>query len=238
LGYQLFSPSDAPPNDTALSEVWVTKQKSPQTVTPHPADSPTLNAPQLGSGFLSIESDQPAAVVLDGKFIGNAPGEFKSLPPGNHRLKLNGSNDVSWDRDIAIYSASTTYVKMSFPDKNNRETLSQNPSTRTAIENTVSEERASSKAERAKPTPAEPIIRRWKGYLTDEQCRELGGQQGELHLKSALRCIREGWRPMLYTENQELFYLEGFERIRLRHDAPLVFRGWLDRKTHTIHVIQ
>jgi serine/threonine protein kinase len=237
LGYQALSPSNDPPNTSALSEVWVTEQKSPLEAASQPADESIQPAPQPDSGFLFIESDQPASVILDGKFIGNAPGEFKSLPPGNHRLKLNGSHDVSWEKDISIYAASTTYVKMAFPDEGNSETPRRVTNTKSTTENTVFEERSSAKAERPKPTPAEPIIRQWKGYLTDEQCREKGGQEGELHLKSALRCIREGWRPMLYTENQELFYLENFERIRLRHDAPLVFRGWLDRKTNTIHVV-
>ena len=42
----------------------------------------------------------------------------------------------------------------------------------------------------------------WTGYLTDEDCGIRGGQQGELHLRCAQKCIREGKRPYLYSDGK------------------------------------
>jgi hypothetical protein len=245
LGYQHFASTDDRSTGTEgkaaaqLSEVWI-REENPapkKSTTPQPPDSQIQTAPPLKTGFLVIESGRPATVLLDGQFIGKAPGEFKSLPPGHHQLKLNGQGNAVWEREISIYAASTTYVRMAFPTRTGEQTASTTTSLNPVTEDSPPA-RKSPAAKQTTQTPSEQSIRRWRGYLTDDQCRELGGQQGELHLKSALRCIREGRRPMLYAENGKLYYLEGFERIQLVEDAPLAFRGRLDSEANTIHVVR
>jgi serine/threonine protein kinase len=80
-----------------------------------------------------------------------------------------------------------------------------------------------------------PPLRRWQGFLTDENCREQGGLQGALHLRCAQRCIREGAQPMLYSKGK-LYKIEGLELIELKRGKPLDFKGRLDPKTNTITV--
>jgi hypothetical protein len=79
-----------------------------------------------------------------------------------------------------------------------------------------------------------PEIRRWTGYLTDEDCGATGGAQGSLHFRCAERCIRDGQKPMLYARGK-LYRLDGFERIEISRDEPLRFKGWLEGGT--IHVV-
>ncbi len=77
--------------------------------------------------------------------------------------------------------------------------------------------------------------RRWKGFLTDGNCAEKGGQQGALHVRCAERCIREGAQPMLYSRGK-LYTFEGFSNITVSRGEPLTFKGWLNPRTKTITV--
>ena len=79
--------------------------------------------------------------------------------------------------------------------------------------------------------------RRWKGFLTDGNCAEKGGQQGVLHVRCAERCIREGAQPMLYSRGK-LYRIEGFSNITVSRGEPLTFKGWLNPQTNTITVAQ
>ncbi len=246
LGYQHFSSTDDGSTGAEikgaaqLSESWVREETPSPTknATAQPPDSQIQTAPPLKLGFLSIESDRPATVLLDGQFIGNAPGEFKSLPPGHHQLKLNGSGGVVWERDISIYAASTTYVRTRFAASTAAQNTSAPRVSKPVTDGSVSAWETRAKTQQTTQTPSKAPIRRWQGYLTDERCRELGGHQGELHLKSALRCIRESWRPMLYAENGQLDDPECFERVRLIEGAPWACGGRLDGETNTIHVVR
>jgi serine/threonine protein kinase len=77
--------------------------------------------------------------------------------------------------------------------------------------------------------------RRWKGFLTDSNCEEKGGQQGALHVRCAERCIREGAQPMLYSRGK-LYRIEGFSNITVSRGEPITFKGWLNSQTNTITV--
>ena len=77
--------------------------------------------------------------------------------------------------------------------------------------------------------------RRWQGFLTDSNCTEKGGQQGELHVRCAERCIREGAEPMLFSRGC-LYKIEGYSDIEVSRGKPLDFKGWLDPRSRTITV--
>ena len=75
--------------------------------------------------------------------------------------------------------------------------------------------------------------RRWEDFLTDSNCTEKGGQQGELHVRCAERCIREGAQPMLYSRGK-LYRIEGFSNITVSRGEPISFKGWLNSQTNAI----
>jgi hypothetical protein len=172
---------------------------------------------------LEIDSAEKAWVFLDGKPVGIAPGTFPSLWPGEHLLVLDAGGGKREERKVVITAGSTHRIRFDFAQAEGAAAV---PPPRTA-----------SASPAPKRTPARsdlPEIRRWTGFLTDEDCGATGGAQGILHVRCAERCIREGKSPMLYARGK-LYRLDGFERIEMSRDEPLRFRGWLEGDT--IHVV-
>jgi hypothetical protein len=152
-----------------------------------------------------------------------APGTFPSLWPGEHLLVLDAGGGKREERKVVFTAGSTHRMRFDFTQAEGAEPV---PPRRTAS--------VSPAAERTPARSELPEIRRWTGFLTDEDCGATGGAQGLLHLRCAERCIREGKSPMLYARGR-LYRLEGFERIEILRDEPLRFRAWLEGDT--LHVV-
>ncbi len=173
---------------------------------------------------LQVDSSKKARVFLDGKPLGMAPGTFPAVTPGQHVVAVDAGEGRREERTLAFTAGSTHRVRFDFTQaENERMTASAHnvgwpsPDLQSAVE----------------PARA-PEIRRWTGFLTDEDCGATGGAQGVLHLRCAERCIRDGKAPMLYSRGN-VYRLEGFEQIELFRDEALRFRGWLEGDT--IHVV-
>ncbi len=189
---------------------------------PQPTREPNP-APDRSLATLEIDSAEKAWVFLDGKPVGMAPGTFPSLWPGEHLLVLDAGGGKREERTVVITPGSTHRVRFDFTKAGGEAAV---PTPRTA---------SASSAPVGTPERADlPQIRRWTGFLTDEDCGATGGAQGILHFRCAERCIREGKSPMLYARGK-LYRLDGFDRIELLRDEPLRFRGWLEGDT--IHVV-
>jgi serine/threonine protein kinase len=181
----------------------------------------TPPAPDRTLATLEIDSPHRAEVFLDGRSLGTAPGAFTGLRPGEHLIVLDGGPGRREEKSVVMTAGSTHRVRFAFAEQ-------PKPVSRAA----VSSRRAPEETEEG---PAAPTIRRWTGYLTDEDCGATGGAQELLHLRCAERCIREGKAPMLYSRGK-LYHLDGFERIEISKHAPLRVRGWLSGDT--IHVTE
>jgi hypothetical protein len=160
-------------------------------------------------------------VFLDGRSLGTAPGAFTGLRPGEHLVVLDAGPGRREEKSVMMTAGSTHRVRFDFAEE-------PKPVSRAA----VSSRRT---PEETVEASAAPTIRRWTGYLTDEDCGATGGAQELLHLRCAERCIREGKAPMLYSRGK-LYRIDGFESIEISKDAPLQFRGWLSGDT--IHVTE
>jgi len=182
-----------------------------------------LPAADRRTATLEIDSAETAWVFLDGKPVGTAPGTFPALPPGEHLVVLDAGGGRREEKKLVVTAGSTHRIRFDFT---RAEGEAPAPQPRTAS--------ASKAPERLGEKADLPEIRRWTGFLTDEDCGATGGAQGILHLRCAERCIREGQSPMLYTRGR-LYRLDGFERIALYREEPLRFRGWLEG--NTIHVV-
>ncbi len=182
-----------------------------------------LPAADRRTATLEIDSAETAWVFLDGKPVGTAPGTFPALPPGEHLVVLDAGGGRREEKKLVVTAGSTHRIRFDFT---RAEGEAPAPRPRTAS--------ASNAPERPGEKADLPEIRRWTGFLTDEDCGATGGAQGILHLRCAERCIREGQSPMLYTRGR-LYRLDGFERIALYREEPLRFRGWLEG--NTIHVV-
>ena len=60
-------------------------------------------------GYLRVKSDHPAAVFVDGRLVGTAPGEFR-VEPGEHLVRLDAGEEGSLAKDVKIFEGQTTYV--------------------------------------------------------------------------------------------------------------------------------
>ena len=152
-----------------------------------------------------------------------APGAFPGLSPGEHLVVLvageagEAGEGRREEKTLVITAGSTHRIRFDFAEARGEPA----PASRlTAASASRAPEMTGAKAEL-------PEIRRWKGFLTDEDCGATGGEQGSLHLRCAERCIHEGKKPMLYARGK-LYWLDGFERIELYRDQPLRFRGWIE----------
>ena len=183
-----------------------------------------LPAPDRSLATLEVDSAKKARVFLDGKPLGMAPGIFTALAPGEHLVVLDAGEGRREEKTLVITAGSTHRIRFDFTEAGGEPT----PASRSIA----------ASASRASDLTGEkielPEIRRWTGFLTDEDCGATGGAQGGLHLRCAERCIRDGKKPMLYARGK-LYRLEGFEQIALFRDQPLRFRGWLDGDT--LHVV-
>jgi len=176
---------------------------------------------------LEIDSAERARVFLDGKPLGMAPGTFPALPAGEHLVMLVAGEAGEGRREektLVITAGSTHRIRFDFAEARGEPTPASRPATAPASQ------APAKTGERV----VLPEIRRWTGFLTDEDCGATGGGQGSLHLRCAERCIREGKTPMLYARGR-LYRLDGFEQIELYRDQPLRFRGWLEGDT--LHVV-
>jgi hypothetical protein len=156
-----------------------------------------------------------------------APGTFPALPAGEHLVVLVAGEAGEGRREektLVITAGSTHRVRFDFLQTGGEPTPTSRPMT------TSASEVPAKTGEKA----VLPEIRRWTGFLTDEDCGATGGVQGSLHLRCAERCIRDGKTPMLYARGN-LYRLDGFERIELYRDQPLRFRGWLE--DDILHVV-
>jgi serine/threonine-protein kinase len=229
------SPERTPPGSTALlasdTEATGADSEEPRSDLPaatHPAAEPASGRVEVladverSLGTLEIDSVETAWVFVDGKPVGIAPGTFPALPPGEHLVVLDAGEGKREEQKLVITAGSTHRVRFDFAPAEGK---SNAPPPRTASASKAPE----TTSENADP----PQIRRWTGFLTDEDCGATGGAQGILHLRCAERCIRDGKSPMLYARGK-LYRLDGFERITLYRDEPLRFRGWLEGDT--IHV--
>jgi serine/threonine-protein kinase len=183
-----------------------------------------LPAPDRSLATLEVDSAKKARVFLDGKPLGMAPGIFTALAPGEHLVVLDAGEGRREEKTLVITAGSTHRIRFDF--------------TEAAGDPTPASRSIAASASRVPDLTGEkielPEIRRWTGFLTDEDCGATGGAQGGLHLRCAERCIRDGKKPMLYARGK-LYRLEGFEQIALFRDQPLRFRGWLDGDT--LHVV-
>jgi serine/threonine-protein kinase len=183
-----------------------------------------LPAPDRSLATLEVDSAKKARVFLDGKPLGMAPGIFTALAPGEHLVVLDAGEGRREEKTLVITAGSTHRIRFDFTEAGGEPT----PASRSIA----------ASASRVPDLTGEkielPEIRRWTGFLTDEDCGATGGAQGGLHLRCAERCIRDGKKPMLYARGK-LYRLEGFEQIALFRDQPLRFRGWLDGDT--LHVV-
>jgi serine/threonine protein kinase len=123
IGSQLFSVEEVlSPTEAAVEQPGPSEVKQLEPSEPVPTgDAPAVGEEQPATpkrkkpllretGFLLVESVHPAAVFLDGRLIGTAPGEFR-LPPGDHHLKLDAGGDGALEKDIIVFVGQTTYVK-------------------------------------------------------------------------------------------------------------------------------
>jgi serine/threonine-protein kinase len=183
-----------------------------------------LPAPDRSLATLEVDSAKKARVFLDGKPLGMAPGIFTALAPGEHLVVLDAGEGRREEKTLVITAGSTHRIRFDFTEAGGEPT----PASRSIA----------ASASRVPDLTGEkielPEIRRWTGFLTDEDCGATGGAQGGLHLRCAERCIRDGKKPMLYARGK-LYRLEGFEQIALFRDQPLRFRGWLEGDT--LHVV-
>jgi hypothetical protein len=88
------------------------------------------------------------------------------------------------------------------------------------------------------PSPLETpslLTGRWRGYITDERCKERGAVDD--HWDCVQACMRQGFRPLLAVEDK-LYRLVGVERIRGNRNRPVVVEGTLDPATNTITVAE
>jgi tRNA A-37 threonylcarbamoyl transferase component Bud32 len=173
---------------------------------------------------LEIDSAEKGQVFLDGEFLGMAPGTFPSLAAGEHLVVLDAGEGRREEQTLVITAGSVHRIRFDF-------VKDATEPARISRRMTAS---ASQAAEDTGDDADPPEIRRWTGYLTDEDCGATGGAQGSLHFRCAERCIRDGQKPMLYARGK-LYRLDGFERIEISRDEPLRFKGWLEGGT--IHVV-
>jgi tRNA A-37 threonylcarbamoyl transferase component Bud32 len=171
---------------------------------------------------LEIGSAREARVFVDGELVGTAPGTFAALSPGEHVVVLDAGEGKLEEKTLLITAGSMHRVHFDFAEEPSVQARTSLPAPASPVPGA-----ATSNLER-------PEIRRWTGFLTDQDCGATGGEQGALHLRCAEKCIREGKKPMLYARGK-LYRLEGLDRIELFRDEPLRFRGWLEG--NTLHVV-
>jgi hypothetical protein len=87
----------------------VLREPSHRELPPMPVSPEAVTRPSKKSGYLRVESDTPAAVFVDGRLVGTAPGEFR-VAPGEHLVKLDAGDDGSLAKDVKIFEGQTTYV--------------------------------------------------------------------------------------------------------------------------------
>jgi tRNA A-37 threonylcarbamoyl transferase component Bud32 len=215
------------PAPEAIQAVEGQETRPDSSMSADPAPPPAASRDPLPAdrslATLEIESAEKAWVFLDGKPVGMAPGTFPSLWPGEHLLVLDAGGGKREERKVVFTAGSTHRIRFDFALEEGAAAV---PPPRTASSSPL--------PERVPARTDLPEIRRFTGFLTDEDCGATGGAQGILHLRCAERCIREGKSPMLYARGK-LYRLDGFERIEILRDEPLRFRGWLEGDT--IHVV-
>jgi tRNA A-37 threonylcarbamoyl transferase component Bud32 len=207
-----------PPFDKSAASAAATSEtgSAPVEPAPRPPGGRTAAPPAADRSLatLEIDSQENARVFLDGKLLGTAPGTFSAIEPGEHLIALDAGGRRLGEKTVVLTAGSTHRVRFDF-DAASLEPTRPSGSSRPVGTFTPVE------------TVAIPEIRRWTGFLTDEDCGATGGEQGALHLRCAERCIREGKKPMLYSRGR-LYWLDGFEHLTLLRDEPLRFRGWLE----------
>jgi serine/threonine protein kinase len=171
---------------------------------------------------LQIDSERKARVFLDGEPLGTAPGAFPAIAPGEHLIVADAGGGEREEKRLLVTAGSTHRIRFDFAEAQPTRTSRQIAAP------------ASKATEGLGERTELPEIRRWTGFLTDEDCGVTGGTQGGLHLRCAERCIRDGKMPLLYSRGK-LYRLDGFEQLDLFRDQPLRFRGWLEGDT--IHVV-
>jgi hypothetical protein len=185
----------------------------------------TTTVEEIPLATLRIHTNARARVLLDGRLIGSAPGVFDAIPTGRHIIALDAGQGRMQEQSIVVAGGSTELLRFDFP-------ATAEDASSTALEPV--DPLTTAAAARARQLQEPPDVRLWTGFLTDEDCGVTGGKQGELHLRCAERCIREGKQPMLYSRGR-LYRLDGLDRIDIVRDGPLKFRGWLE--VDTIHVV-
>jgi len=219
----LRPPVTVEPEGTRESEEAVPAGADPA---PQAPEGPVEASPAADKSLatLEIDSTENGRVFLDGKFLGMAPGTFPSLAAGEHLVVLDAGEGRREEQTLVITAGSIHRIRFDFAEDATEPVR-------------LSPRRTASVSQAAEDTGGDadpPEIRRWTGFLTDEDCGATGGAQGTLHFRCAERCIRDGQKPMLYARGK-LYRLDGFERIEISRDEPLRFKGWLEGGT--IHVV-
>ncbi|MFQ5788948.1 MAG: protein kinase [Acidobacteriota bacterium] len=212
---------------------------------PKPRRTQPRAIPELEPGTLRIESNVPGIVWMDGQQIGTAPAVFHPVPPGRHLVKLDAGQGRVDEKDVLITAGSTWHLKFALPE--HPEKTEEAPADSELPSDNAGPPKAARAPEEGNDAiirtastgsgASHPPLRRWEGWLTDGDCRERGGIEGAAHLRCAERCIRLGRQPLLYS-GRRLYYLKGYQRILIERGKPLVFTGWLDYETNTIHVAE
>jgi hypothetical protein len=219
-----------PPGPTALEEAEGQEPATEEVSAPAPKPEVSPGRVKVDPdadrrlATLEIESAEKVLVFLDGKPLGTAPGVFTELSPGEHVLAMDAGGGRRDERKLLVTAGSTHRVRFDFTD------APGGPKPASWVASTITPR----VLETSGGAADFPEIKRWTGFLSDEDCGVTGGAQEGLHLRCAERCIREGKRPMLYTRGK-LYWIDGFERVELGRDGPLQFRGWLEGDT--IHVV-
>jgi hypothetical protein len=238
-GYTFWPASSPPPSSNdAATPAPLPEAASPATAAEPPPEANTAAAeppPPIASdrapaaagadknvATLEIDSAREARVFLDGELVGTAPGSFDGLTPGEHFVALEAAEGVWEQKTLLVTAGSTHRIHFDFTETTAEPARAYLPAT---VPSSQEGPRIKSEA---------PEIRRWTGFLTDQDCGATGGEQGALHVRCAEKCIREGKKPMFYARGK-LYRLDGLERIELFRDQPLRFRGWVDG--NTLHVV-
>lgn len=207
------TPADAPSNAPPAAS-------RAETLTP----ARTETNPAMSLGSLQIETDATAAVFLDGRPVGTAPGIFQSVEPGTRNVILDAGEGRLQEQSLIVTAGSTHMLRFDFGNAPLDVTGAAASPHQSGVDRSA-----------AARFDEPPKMREWSGWLTDGDCGETGGKQGALHLRCAERCIRAGQQPMLYSGGK-LYRIDGYEHVRIVRGEPLTVRGWLE--LDIIHVAE
>src|SRR5579862_2902802 len=83
------------------------QQSSPKTRRDNPKQVPAIDC---GTGVVAVQTTPQAAdIMVDGKFVGNAPATLR-LTPGKHSVKVTAPDYGEWQRELAVLGGSESHL--------------------------------------------------------------------------------------------------------------------------------